>query len=58
MEIKVRGGGETREKTYEQLMDDKENRKYWNLKEETLYRTLFINRIGKGYGTLVRPTTL
>jgi hypothetical protein len=54
---KDKGGG-TREKTYEQLMDDKENGKYWNLIEETLYRTLLINRIGRGYGTLVRLTTL
>jgi hypothetical protein len=50
--------GKTRKKTYMQLLDGKENRKYWNLKEEALYRTLLINRIGKGYGPVVRLTTL
>jgi len=45
--IEGKGEGEMRKKTYEQLLDDKENRKYWNLKEETLYRTLLINRNGR-----------
>jgi hypothetical protein len=36
------------EKTRKMLLDDKENRKYWNFEEEALYCTLLINCIGRG----------
>ena len=40
-----------------QLLDDlKENKIYWNLKEEALYRSLWKTRIGSGYGRVVRQT--
>jgi hypothetical protein len=38
----------------EQPLDDlKENKRYWKLKEEALWRT----RFGRGYGPVVRQTT-
>ena len=41
-----------------QLLDDlKENKIYWNLKEEALDRSLWKTRIGSGYGRAVRQTT-
>jgi hypothetical protein len=41
-----------------QLLDDlKEKRRYWNLKEEALDRTLWRTRFGRGYGPVVRQTT-
>jgi hypothetical protein len=41
-----------------QLLDDlKEKRRYWKLKEEALYRTLWTTRFGRGYGPVVRQTT-
>jgi hypothetical protein len=41
-----------------QLLDDlKEKRRYWELKEEALYRTLWRTRFGRGYGPVVRQTT-
>jgi hypothetical protein len=41
-----------------QLLDDlKENRRYWKLKEEALYHTLWRTRFGRGYGPVVRQTT-
>jgi hypothetical protein len=41
-----------------QLLDDlKEKRRYWKLKEEALYRTLWRIRFGRGYRPVVRPTT-
>jgi hypothetical protein len=40
-----------------QLLDDiKEKRRYWKLKEETLDRTLWRARLGRGYGPVVRQT--
>jgi hypothetical protein len=39
------------------LDDDKEKRRYWKLKEEALYRTLWRTRFGRGYGPVVRQTT-
>jgi hypothetical protein len=42
-----------------QLLDDlKEKRRYWKLKEEALDRTLWRTRFERGYGPVVRPTTL
>ena len=39
------------------LLDDlKESRGYWKLKEEALYRTVWITRFGRGYGPVVRQT--
>jgi hypothetical protein len=41
-----------------QLLDGrKEKRRYWKLKKEVLYRTLWRNRFGRGYGPVVRQTT-
>jgi hypothetical protein len=40
-----------------QLLDDKEKRRYWKLKEEALDRILWRTRFGRGYGTVVRQTT-
>jgi hypothetical protein len=38
-----------------QLLDDlKEKRRYCKLKEETLYRTLWRTRFGRGYGRVLR----
>jgi hypothetical protein len=49
------GGRGSRRK---QLPDDiKEKRIYWKLKEETLDRTLWRTRFGRGYGPVVRQTT-
>jgi hypothetical protein len=42
-----------------QLLDDlKEKRRYWELKEEALDRTLWRPRFGRGYGSVVRQTTI
>jgi hypothetical protein len=41
-----------------QLLDDlKEKKRYWKLKEEALYCTLWKTRFGRGYGPVVRQTT-
>jgi hypothetical protein len=41
-----------------QLLGDlKEKRRYWELKEEALDRTLWRTRYGRGYGPVVRKTT-
>jgi hypothetical protein len=41
-----------------QLLDDvKEKRRYRNLKDECLNRTLWRTRFGRGYGPVVRQTT-
>jgi hypothetical protein len=38
-----------------QLLDDlKDKRRYWELKEEALDRTLWRTRFGRGYGPFVR----
>jgi hypothetical protein len=40
-----------------QLLDDlKEKKRYWELKEEALDRTLWRTRFGRGYGLVVRQT--
>jgi hypothetical protein len=40
-----------------QLLDDlKEKRRYWQLKEEELDRTVWRTRFGRGYGPVVRQT--
>jgi hypothetical protein len=40
-----------------QLLNDlKEKRRYWKLKEETLDRTMWRTRFGRGYGPVVRQT--
>jgi hypothetical protein len=39
------------------LVDLKEKRRYWKLKEEALDRTLLRTRFGRGYGPVVRQTT-
>jgi hypothetical protein len=57
---KIEGGIEVmkrRERRRKQLLDDlKETRGYWKLKEETLDRTVWRSRCGRGYGPLVRQT--
>jgi hypothetical protein len=41
-----------------QLLDDlKEERRYWKLKKEALYPTLWRTRFGRDYGPVVRQTT-
>jgi hypothetical protein len=48
--IKVRGRWCRRSK---QLLDDlKETRGYWEFKEETLNRTVWKTRFGRGYGLM------
>jgi hypothetical protein len=40
------------------VLDDlEEKRRYWNLKEEALDRTLWRTSFGKDYGPVVRQTT-
>jgi hypothetical protein len=40
-----------------QLLDNlKKKKRYWKLKEESLDRTLWITRFGRGYGPLLRQT--
>jgi hypothetical protein len=49
---------ETRGRRRKQLLDDlKEKRRYWKLEEETLDRTLWRTRFGRGNGRVVRQTT-
>jgi hypothetical protein len=46
-----------RERRCKQLLDDlKEKRRYWKLKEEALYRTLWRTRFDRGCGPVVRQT--
>jgi hypothetical protein len=62
IEVKVEGRAEVtggRGRGRKQLLDDlQENRGYWKLKEEALDRTLWRTRFGRGYGPVVRQTTL
>ena len=52
---KNRSDGKTR---YKQLQDDlKEKSGCWQLKEETLYHTLWKTSFGRCYGPVVRQTT-
>jgi hypothetical protein len=40
------------------LLDDlQEKKRYWNLKEKALDRTVCRTRFGRGYGPVVRQTT-
>jgi hypothetical protein len=39
------------------LVDLKEKRRYWKLKEEALDRTLWRTHFGRNYGPVVRQTT-
>jgi hypothetical protein len=61
IEGKLEGRIETtgrRGRRRKQLLDDlKEKRRYWQLKEEELDRTLWITRFGRDYGSVVRQTT-
>jgi hypothetical protein len=46
-----------RGRRYKQLLNDlKEKRRYWELKEEALYRTQLRTGFGRGYGPVVRQT--
>jgi hypothetical protein len=46
-----------RRRRRKQLLDDlKEKRRYWKFKEETLNRTLWRSRYGRGYGPVLRQT--
>jgi hypothetical protein len=50
---------ERRGRRCKQLVDElKEKRGYWKLKEEALDRTLWRTRFGRGYGPVVRQTTV
>jgi hypothetical protein len=45
-------------KRRKQLLDDlKGTRRYWNLKEEALDRTLWRTCYGRGYGPVAKQTT-
>jgi hypothetical protein len=47
-----------RGKRRKQLLDDlKGRRRYWNLKEETLDRTLWRTCFGRGYGPVAKQAT-
>jgi hypothetical protein len=49
---------EGRERRRKLLLGDlKGKRRYWELKEEALDRTLRRTRFGRGYGPVVRQTT-
>jgi hypothetical protein len=49
---------ERRGRRRKQLLDDlKGKRGYWKLKEETLGRTVWRTRFGRGCGSVVRQTT-
>jgi hypothetical protein len=58
---KIKGGIEVtgrRERRRRKLLDDlKEKREYSHLKKETLDRTLWRNRFGRGFGTVVTQNT-
>jgi hypothetical protein len=50
-------GMRRRRKRRKQLLDDfKEEIKYWNLKQETLVRTLWRGDFRRGYGPVARQT--
>jgi hypothetical protein len=53
IEMTVRQG-----RRHKQLLDDlKEKRRYWKLKEEALYCTLWRTRFGRGYRPVARQST-
>jgi hypothetical protein len=53
IEMTRRGG-----RRHKQLLDDlKEKRRYWELKEKALDRTLWRTHFRRGYGPVVRQTT-
>jgi hypothetical protein len=60
IEGKIKGGIEVtgrRGKRCKKLLDDlKENRGYSHLKEEARDRTMWTDRFGRGFGTVVRQT--
>ena len=61
IEGKLKGGIEVtgrRGRRSRRLRDDlKERREYCHLKEESLYRTMWRFRFGRGFGPVVRQTT-
>jgi hypothetical protein len=61
IEGKIKGGIDVtgrRERRRRKLLDDlKERRRYSNLLEETLDRTTWRDRFGRGFGPVVRQTT-
>jgi hypothetical protein len=46
-----------RERRCKQLLNGLKEMRYWNLKEEALYRILWQTCFGRGYGPAVRQTT-
>jgi len=47
-----------RRSRHKKLLDHpKEMRRYWDLKEEAPYRTLWRTHFGRGYGAVVRQAT-
>jgi hypothetical protein len=51
-------GNKGRGKRRKQLLDDlKRTRRYWNLKEEALDRTLWRSSFGRDYGPVAIQTT-
>jgi hypothetical protein len=53
IEGKIEGTG-IRGGRLKQLLDNVAERRYWNLKEEALDRTLCRTRLGRGYGPVAR----
>jgi hypothetical protein len=58
IEGKIQGGIEVTGRRRRKLLDDlKERRGYSHLKEESLDRTMWRARFGRGFGPVVRQTT-
>jgi len=51
-------GMRRRKRRRDQVLDDlKENKRYWNLKDEALGRTAWRTSFGRGYRPVLRQTT-
>ena len=57
IEGKIEGTGRQGRRRKQLLIDLTDTRRYWKLKAEALYRTLWSSRFGRSYGPLVRETT-
>jgi hypothetical protein len=57
IEEKIEGTGRQGRRRKQLLADLTETRRYWKLKAEALYRTVWSSRFGRSYGPVVRKTT-
>ena len=58
-EGKIQGGIEVTGRRCRKLLDDlKERRGYYHLKEEALDRSMWRARFGRGFGPVIRQTTI